>query len=204
MARVQWVLDSGTRLPDPEVPIYVSRSVLEGETPPRFDYPRSRPSSDVAQKALDTYRWADDNAIALIQEAWILSSRGRHARALALACTALEEIGKSQYAADVYTGFVSPDGFDRMIRNHEFKSAYASRFVEFGPLVLPFVKDEHIAEELFKRRNDGMYASPTNKVDDAVFKRDATTLIAYCDAWIRCIRGQEEISERIGTKAFLK
>jgi len=60
----------------------------------------------------------------LLQEAQMLSSKGRHACAFALACTALEEIGKSQYAADVYTGFVPPDDFDKIIRRHEFKSAY--------------------------------------------------------------------------------
>lgn len=204
MANSRWVLSSGTELPEPDVPIYVRESVVNGGQPPSLAFRRERPTKEIAQKAIDTYRWADDNAIALLQEAQMLASKGRHARAFALACTALEEIGKSQYAADVYTGFVPPDDFEKIIRRHEFKSAYPSRFVEFGPLIQPFLKDEHIAEELFKRRNDALYASPTNKMDDAAFEQDAATMIDYCETWLERIRSQEEIAERIGTKAFLK
>jgi hypothetical protein len=133
MPNSRWVLSSGTELPTPDVPIYLHESVAKGGESPRLEFRRERPPKDVAQKAIDTYRWADDNAIALLQEAQLLSSKGRHARAFALACTALEEIGKSQYAADVYTGFVPPDDFEKFIRKHEFKSAYPSRFVELGP-----------------------------------------------------------------------
>jgi hypothetical protein len=83
---------------------------------------------------------------------------------------ALEEIGKSQYAADVSTGFVPWDGFDRSFRSHQFKSAYPGRFVEFGTLIQPLLKDGQIAHELFDRRNDAFYASPTNRVADTAFE----------------------------------
>ena len=200
-----WVLSTGLKLPDPDVLIYVRREAFEkkGERPP-IAYRRDRPTKSVTQAALDTYRRAADNALSLIEEAEILVSRGHHARAFALACTALEEIGKSQYAADVYTGFVPPEEFEKMIRKHQFKSAYPSRFVELGPLIQPVLKDQHVADELFSRRNDALYASPTNEVDDAAFEQDAATMIDYCLTWIERIRRQEDISERIGTKGFLK
>lgn len=92
----------------------------------------------------------------------------------------------------------------KIIRRHEFKSAYSSRYVELGVLIQPFLKDEHVAKALFERRNDALYASPTNRVDDAAFEQDAVTMIDYCRTWIDRIRRQEEIAERIGTKAFLK
>jgi hypothetical protein len=71
---------------------------------------------------------------------------------------------------------------------------------------MPFsvLKDQHVADELFSRRNDALYASPTNEVDDAAFEQDAATMIDYCLTWSERIRRQEEIAERIGTKAFLK
>lgn len=204
MTSRRWMLSSGSELPAPDVPIYLEKSLVEGGRAPRFEFRRGRLPREVAQKALDAYRWAGDNAISLLEEANLLSSKGRHARAFALASTALEETGKSQYAADVYTGFVSSEGFEKVIRRHEFKSAYASRFVSLGPLIQALLKDEQIAEELFKRRNDALYASPTNKVDDAAFEHDAVTMIDYCQTWIEGIQRQEELAERIGTKAFLK
>ena len=69
---------------------------------------------------------------------------GRHARAFALACTALEEIGKSQYAADVYTGFLPAHDFEKIIRRHHFKSisrALARRSTRNG-LVATFASIE--------------------------------------------------------------
>jgi hypothetical protein len=66
------------------------------------------------------------------------------------------------------------------------------------------LKDDQIAKELFKHRNEALYASPINKVDDAAFEHDAATLIEYCEAWLERIRSQEAVAERIGTKAFLK
>jgi AbiV family abortive infection protein len=60
---------------------------------------------------LALYPAAHNNAIELIQEAEILFERGRYCRAYALAFTALEEISKSQLAADVFTGLISRETF---------------------------------------------------------------------------------------------
>jgi AbiV family abortive infection protein len=99
---------------------------------------------------------ADGNAVALLEEARILADKGRHARAFALACIALEEAGKSQYAADVYAGFIPPGGFEQNIRTNQLKTGYANRVVQFGDLIQPFLRDEHTAEAIFKRRNDAL------------------------------------------------
>lgn len=203
MTSSRWVLTSGLELPEPDVPWYVPQAVVEGRQP-FGGFRQDRPSPDIAQKALDTYRSADDNAVALLGEARLLAANGRRARAFALACTALEEIGKSQYAADVYTGFIPSDGFERNMRDHKLKTGYAARVVQTGELIEPFLRDATTAKQIFERRNDALYASPTNRVDDGDFEHDAQTMIDYCEAWLERIRSQEEIAERIGTKAFLK
>jgi AbiV family abortive infection protein len=203
MTNSPWVLTSGLELPEPDIPWYVPQAVIDGQQ--SFGGFRSqRPSPDVAQRALDTYHWADENAIALLEEARFLEAKGRFARAFASACTALEEIGKSQYAADVYTGFISPDDFEKNMRNHRHKTRYAGRAVLSGGIQRPLLGDEKAAERIFDRRNQALYASPTKRVDDADFEHDARTMIDYCETWIERIRSQEEIAERIGTKAFLK
>lgn len=202
MTKSRWVLSSGLELPEPDVPIYVPEIIAKDRS--SVDLRRERPPSDIAQNALDTYRRAGDNAASLLEEAHILSSVGRHSRAFALAATALEEIGKSQYAADVYTGFIPHEGFETNIRDHRLKTGYANRVVQFGTIIEPFLRDKDTAETVFQRRNDSLYASSSNMPDDAVFEDDAHTMIDYCEAWLDRIRRQEEIAERIGTRAFLK
>jgi predicted S18 family serine protease len=53
------------------------------------------------------YIEAHNNAVQLIHDAETLFEKGRYPRAYSLAFTALEEIAKSQLAADVYTGLQS-------------------------------------------------------------------------------------------------
>jgi hypothetical protein len=113
MASTQWRLSTGMELPEPDVPIYFPKALVVSGRLTALEFRQERPPEDVAQQALDTYRWAHNNAVALLEEAQMLSTNGRHARAFALACSALEEIGKSQYAADVSTGFIPHDGFER-------------------------------------------------------------------------------------------
>lgn len=113
MVRRSWKLSGGLELPEPDVPIYMPTELLEAGKHPGTQFRRERPPSEVSRRALETYEGAADNADSLLDEAGILASEGRHARAFALACTALEEIGKSQYAADAYTGFVPPDEFEK-------------------------------------------------------------------------------------------
>ena len=200
----RWVLSGGIELPEPDVPIYISESIAEVTSRPPSNLRGERAPSDIAQNALDTYQRAGDNALSLLEDARILSSAGRHSRAFALAATALEEIGKSQYAADVYTGFIPHEGFEKNIRDHRLKTGYANRVVQFDTIIEPFLRDKETAESLFERRNDSLYASSSNLPDDAAYQDDAETMIDYCETWLERIRNQEEIAERIGTKAFLK
>lgn len=199
------MLSRGIQLPDPHVPIYVDPTALESGGPGVQRLPRRDRSPEVQQAALETYQRAHNNAVELVADARVLHKSGRFARAFAIACTALEEIGKSQFAADVYTGFSPPHEFVKMIRDHRFKSAYATRAVVFSFLVEPNLHlDGDTAEELFQLRNDALYASPVTEIADANFEDDATTMIEYCETWLETIVRMEMLAERIGTRAFLK
>src|SRR6266852_8926980 len=67
------------------------------------------------------YRVANNNALDLLAEATILFGMGRYAGAFFLAFAALEEISKSQLAADVVTEFISEDEFLDHYRCHPKK-----------------------------------------------------------------------------------
>jgi AbiV family abortive infection protein len=192
-------------LPDPNVPIYVDRAAFESGRLGVQSLPTYQALAEIQSAALETYTRAHNNAVDLVGEANILLRSGRHARAFALACTALEEIGKSQFAADVYTGFSPPDEFVKMIRDHRFKSAYATRAVVFSSLPSPNLHlDAATAMQLFELRNDALYAAPDNDVENADFESDAAMMIEYCETWLETIVSIERVSEMIGTKGFLK
>ncbi len=195
-------LSDGTVLPEPGVVIFKRRWTAEAGA--ALTFRKERPPSTIAFRAQNTRKWAWSNAVALLDEAQLLASAGRHARAFVLAATSLEEIGKSQYSADVETGFVPHEGFDRNIRDHEFKSAYQARAVELGSAIEPILLDDSMASSLFRRRNDALYASPSGEVNNGLFETDAAAMIDYCYSWLETIMRQEEIAERIGTRAFLR
>lgn len=70
---------------------------------------------------LDIYIKAHRNAVDLLREAKILFDNSCYARAYALAYTALEEISKSQLAADVFTRFSKEQQFLDTYTNHNLK-----------------------------------------------------------------------------------
>jgi len=70
---------------------------------------------------LRLYTVAQNNAAALLSEAQILLEREKYIRAFFLGLTALEEIAKSQLAADVFTGFASEKEFQDHYWSHKKK-----------------------------------------------------------------------------------
>src|SRR3989338_9615173 len=67
------------------------------------------------------YATAHNNAVDLLSEAELLLGKKAYARAFAIAYTALEEISKSQFAADVYTGLHTDKEFKDFYKNHSRK-----------------------------------------------------------------------------------
>jgi len=70
---------------------------------------------------LEIYRAAYNNAADLLTEAKLLFEHKHFARSYALAFTAFEEISKSQFAADVFTGLCKDEDFNKFYRNHRSK-----------------------------------------------------------------------------------
>jgi AbiV family abortive infection protein len=67
------------------------------------------------------YVTSHNNAIDLLKEAELLFANKCYSRAYSLAFTALEEISKSQLAADVYTELIPEQEFHDTYRNHRAK-----------------------------------------------------------------------------------
>jgi len=116
---------------------------------------------------LSLHRAAHNNAIDLLAEAEILFEKGRYSRAYSLAFTALEEISKSQLAADVFTGYITEDEFQGVFLKHEKKikrMAWATNDAEDylssdGTIV-------EVQKPKFTVRNDALYV---NLKDDKVY-----------------------------------
>lgn len=70
---------------------------------------------------LEIYKAAHYNAVQLLKEAELLFRHRHFARAYVLAFTSLEEISKSQFAADVFTDLEKPLDFDRFYKDHKKK-----------------------------------------------------------------------------------
>ena len=78
-------------------------------------------SQRIKNKYLEIYSVAHSNAVDLLSESELLYNHKYFARAYALAFTALEEISKSQFAADVSTGMQKHEDFEKFYKNHRKK-----------------------------------------------------------------------------------
>jgi AbiV family abortive infection protein len=72
-------------------------------------------------KFCELYRKAHNNAVELLSEAELLFENKKYTRAYFLAFTGLEEIAKSQLAADVYTTFIDEEMFWKYLKDHKRK-----------------------------------------------------------------------------------
>ncbi|MCG2717752.1 MAG: AbiV family abortive infection protein [Nanoarchaeota archaeon] len=168
---------------------------------------------------LEIYRQAHNNAIGLLQESKLLFDNKYYPRAYFLAYTALEEISKSQHAADVYTGFSKEEDFIKSFAHHRRKIkrvtwAYLDANSSFYNQVWlgPNIDDvEKIApaKPLWKKRLDSLYVGinsdkirfPANKIR----RNDALGIIHIVETALHQIWDMvENWGHQIGTKGFMK
>lgn len=165
------------------------------------------------------YAKAHNNAVELLSEARILFDKEKYARAYFLAFTGLEEISKSQLAADVYTGFILEDKFWKHYRNHNNKidrmqwahddaNSYPYNQIWLGPDVDDV---ERIApsEPLWEKRQKSLYVEITNDQittpEEGITGGDAQEVIHVLDiALHRIMEVTEYHGHQIGTKGFMK
>ena len=161
---------------------------------------------------LNMYGSSLNEAKTLLKESTILFDNEAYQRAYFLAFSALEEISKSQLAADVYTGFIQEDEFNKIYKDHRSKIARVKWIQIDGNLYPCFQWDGIKIDDFdFQKKLKSLYvdvnfdgnsiSSPT----DSVSKNDAEKIIKavkvglYQIYWIT-----EEMDEQIGTKGFMK
>lgn len=170
---------------------------------------------------LEIYKAAHNNAADLLKEAELLFDHKYFTRAYALAFTALEEISKSQFAADVFTGLQKEEEFDKFYRDHRKKigrvawahldaNSYPHNLKWVGPDI-DDVEQINPQEPHFYKRQDALYigidfknqkiVKPNNKISEA----DAKEMIRIVEVALwRIWEVSEYYGEQIGTKGFMK
>ena len=167
----------------------------------------------------DVYRLAHNNATDLLHDAKILFENRSYARAYFLAYSALEEIAKSQKAADVYTRFTSQNEFTFLFSNHRKKigavqwahldaNEYPNNSIWLGPDV-DDAEPISPKEPLWKKRQQSLYVDIyDNKAvypKDEITDTDAKEIIHIVDVALHRIwEVTEYYGHQIGTKGFMK
>jgi AbiV family abortive infection protein len=157
------------------------------------------------------YAKAHNNGVALLNEAEILYSRNHFARAYFLAFTGLEEISKSQLAADVWTGFIKEEDFWDKFTKHSEKIrlvGWASHDAEdyrdleseeYLEIVLPNLKNRMNA--LYVDIENNTIQSPS----ESITEKDCKSIIHTLRVAIERINEMTEYwGHQIGTKGFMK
>ena len=171
---------------------------------------------------LEIYRVAHNNASDLLEEAELLFDHKYFARAYALAFTALEEISKSQFAADVFTDLCKEEDFNKFYKNHKSKigrmawahldaNSYPHNIKWVGPDV-DDVEQINPQEPYFQKRQNALYIGidfqnqKIIKPEEQISERDSKEVIRIVEVALERIWevAGEFGGNQIGTKGFMK
>ncbi|MBS3904205.1 MAG: AbiV family abortive infection protein [Simkania sp.] len=171
---------------------------------------------------LDIYNFGNKNARNLLEAANILCSKSHYTQAYVLGFTALEEISKSQFAADVFTGLRTEEEFAKFYRAHREKIAnvgwahydatiYPHKYKWIGP-DMEDVEEMNPEEPLFSKRQAALYVDvdfAEGKISqplDVITEKDARGIIHIVEvAFERIWEVTGEFGGmQIGTKGFMK
>lgn len=159
----------------------------------------------------EIYAKAHNNAVELLSEAEILFENKKYARAYFLAFTGLEEISKSQLAADVCTKFIKEDDFWKHYTSHNRKIGRV-RWASMDAKDYRDLEEEKyivIKTPSIKKRMDALYVGIKQSIvtapEDKIKSEDAKSLIHTLRVAIdRIFEMTEYWGHRIGTKGFMK
>lgn len=166
-----------------------------------------------AKKVYAVYAKSFNNAVSLLEEAKLLFQNKFYARTVALAIMSFEELGKSQIAADYYTGLLTEQDYKRAFKDHGSKKSFAGRYQAFqvmdenkGHTVsdLGFAVNPDIARELEKIRQAALYVSESNDPRENISREDAEIVLKKVWEHVDYVRFAEELNGRIGSKALFK
>ena len=174
----------------------------------------SRGTSDIPMERnifYQMYAAAHDNAVRLLKEAEILFKQGDYARAYFLAFTGLEEIAKSQLAADVFTGFIEERAFWAYFKSHDKKigrmqwaSLDAEEYLDVEQETYLDIEHPTTAERmdaLYVHFDQGRVVFPMDQFKEDKARAIIHTLRVAID---RIIETTEHWGHQIGTKGFMK
>jgi AbiV family abortive infection protein len=159
-----------------------------------------------SKDAYEVFCNSKENSIDLLREAQLLLDNGCYARAVALAIMSYEELGKSQIAADYYSGILPEDEYKKAFKTHK-KTSFASRHAAIGShekVKYGLFIDDNIAGELELLRQSAFYVDETNNPSNNFSKEDAEFIIQKVKSHIEAIQHAEWLNQRIGSKALFK
>ena len=161
------------------------------------------------EEYLTLYRVAHNNAAHLVAEAQLLFENGKYARAFFLAFTALEEISKSQLAADVFTGFITEKEFLDHYLNHKKKIGRMAWATDAAQHYLDAWDDSYmeLKPPTIGARMNALYVSLKEKhvqsPEDIVTEDEARGVIRTVNAALDAITRNELMGYRPGTRGFM-
>lgn len=161
---------------------------------------------------LEMYRAAYSNAVELLFEAELLFQHKKYARAYFLAFTGLEEVAKSQLAADVVTGFIPEEQFWRYFKDHKKKIGRMEWASEDAGEYLDLEQETYLEIEApnVSGRMNSLYAhfegaTVIKRPVDDFAEGDARGIVHTLRVAIeRIIEVEEFWGHQIGTKGFMK
>jgi len=159
------------------------------------------------------YAAAHNNASQLLSDAEMLLEHGRWASAYFLAFTALEEISKSQLAADVWTEYIEEEEFWDVYTSHRHKVGRMAWASKEARRYLDVETEQYIdvEEPQVKRRMSALYVecnrnrteveSPSELITDEMAK---SLVHIVRSAFHSIFVVTEYWGHQIGTKGFMK
>jgi AbiV family abortive infection protein len=170
-------------------------------------------------KLITLYEGCVQNAQDLFEEAHLLARHAKYSRALFLAITAYEEMGKAQLVADYAANSLSKPEFEDAFRYHTPKAAYMMRYLSappFGPTRSTktwsnstICYDLHRAKPHIEGRQRALYVGYRDRYDDLVLPSQITK--DQCDAMFEsvqkafhAIEHAERMNGPIGSKGLFK
>ncbi|MEX0668148.1 MAG: AbiV family abortive infection protein [Candidatus Saccharimonadales bacterium] len=158
------------------------------------------------------YAAAHHNAVDLLEEAELLYGKGKYARAYFMAFTGLEEIAKSQLAADVYSNLITEEEFNKHFSNHKRKIGRVLwATLDAQGYFIDSKEEIDRLEQEHPKAKDRMAAIYCDVLDDRVVsprdiigKNEAGEIIRVLEVAIQRIIEVEFMQGRIGTKGFMK
>ena len=161
---------------------------------------------------LKFYLASIEESYKLLEEAELLFENKSFERAYFLGFAALEEISKSQMAADVFTGFIEENIFKKAYRDHKEKISRVEWIKKDGNSLPDYSYDGVLIKDFdYKKKLKSLYVdgefnlTEISTPKDSVSQNDAESVIKAVNVGLDRIRQvTEKAGEQIGTKGFMK